>query len=159
MIRIGLRVSPSPERTSILGWNRRATAIVGSFDDYVVPGSSVQIVASDPTSEALIASLGRRLSNQTISAIRADRTDRAVLDDIGVGGFDQVIVLPYSDRLAIQEADAQTLITLLHLRDMAEQDGSDARLVTEMLDLRNRELAEVTQVDDFIVSSRLTSLL
>ena len=159
LIRTGVRVSPSPERTLILGWNRRATAIVGSFDDYVAPGSSVQIVASDPPSEALMASLGRRLSNQTISAMRADTTDRAVLDDIGVSGFDQVIVLPYSDRLAIQEADAQTLITLLHLRDMAQQDGSDVRLVTEMLDLRNRELAEVTQVDDFIVSSRLTSLL
>jgi hypothetical protein len=31
--------------------------------------------------------------------------------------------------------------------------------VSEMLDLRNRALAEVTQADDFIVSARLVSLL
>ncbi len=32
-------------------------------------------------------------------------------------------------------------------------------IVSEMLDLRNRELAEVTDVDDFIVSDHLVSLM
>jgi hypothetical protein len=32
-------------------------------------------------------------------------------------------------------------------------------IVSEMLDVRNRELAEVTQADDFIVSDKLVSLM
>jgi hypothetical protein len=58
-----------------------------------------------------------------------------------------------------QEADAKTLVTLLHLRDIAERDETPFSIVSEMLDLRNRELAEVTRVDDFIVSDHLISLM
>jgi hypothetical protein len=67
-------------------------------------------------------------------------------------------VLAYST-LEPQEADAKTLVTLLHLRDMAQKDDTPFSIVSEMLDLRNRELAEATQVDDFIVSEHLISLM
>jgi len=42
---------------------------------------------------------------------------------------------------------------------MEQKGGHDYRIVTEMLDERNRELAEVTQADDFIVSNKLVSLM
>ncbi len=42
---------------------------------------------------------------------------------------------------------------------MEERSGLDFSIVSEMLDLRNRALAEVTNADDFIVSARLVSLL
>ena len=76
----------------------------------------------------------------------------------GVADFDHVIVLA-DDRLGTQAADARTLISLLHLRDMAEKDSTPFSIVSEMLDLRNRELAEVARVDDFIVSEHLISLM
>ena len=69
------------------------------------------------------------------------------------------MVLCYSDSLETQRADSRTIITLLHLRDIEERDGLDISIVSEMLDLRNRALAEVTHADDFIVSARLVSLL
>ena len=40
--------------------------------------------------------------------------------------YDHVIVLCYSDTLDAQEADARTLITLLHLRDI----GGEGRATT-----------------------------
>lgn len=58
-----------------------------------------------------------------------------------------------------QEADAQTLITLLHLRDLAMKSGYSFSMVSQMLDLRNRELAEIAKADDFIVSDKLISLM
>ena len=63
------------------------------------------------------------------------------------------------DQLDPQQADARTLITLLHLRDIAERTGSSFAIVSEMLDIRNRNLAEVTRAQDFIVSDRLISLM
>lgn len=51
------------------------------------------------------------------------------------------------------------MISLLHLRDIAERSGHPFSIVSEMLDVRNRNLAEVTQADDFIVSDKLTSLM
>jgi len=57
-------------------------------------------------------------------------------------------------------ADSKTLISLLHLRDIARKvDGCHYSILTEMLDVRNLELAEVTKADDFIVSDRFISLL
>jgi ion channel POLLUX/CASTOR len=70
-----------------------------------------------------------------------------------------VIVLSYSDTKEVQEADACTLMTLLHLRDIAERSHTEMSLVSEMLDVQNCTLAEVTHANDFIVSKKLISLI
>jgi hypothetical protein len=59
----------------------------------------------------------------------------------------------------IQESDAKTLICLLHLRDIANKTGENLSIVSEMLDNKNRLLAEVTRADDYIVSDRIISLM
>ncbi len=52
--------------------------------------------------------------------------------------LDQVIVLPYSDDLGVQQADARTLVTLLHVRDIIGEEPGGTAVVTELLDDRNR---------------------
>ena len=49
-------------------------------------------------------------------------------------------------------------MTLLHLRDIASRSSDRLTIVSEMLDVRNRDLADVTQTDDFIVSEQIVSL-
>jgi hypothetical protein len=61
--------------------------------------------------------------------------------------------------MPVAKADAKTLITLLHLRDISSKTGVRVSVVSEMLDITNRRLAEVTNADDFIVSDRLVSLM
>ena len=73
--------------------------------------------------------------------------------------YQHVIVLCYSDTLDAQQADARTLITLLHLRDIKAKQKADFSITSEILDDRNRKLAEVAEIDDFIVSGKLFSLL
>ncbi|MFL6194201.1 MAG: CASTOR/POLLUX-related putative ion channel [Thermoanaerobaculia bacterium] len=157
-IRDGQATPRRPERTLILGWNGQGPAIVRELDRYVAPGSVVTVVADSEGAREEIEGEAAELASQTISLIEADTTSRRVLDGLGLPEYDQVILL-CSDSMDAQEADAETLITLLHLRDMAEKGGHDFRIVSEMLDARNRELAEVTQADDFIVSNKLTSLM
>ncbi len=99
-----------------------------------------------------------RLANQKVTVLEGEITDRALLEKLKITDYDHVIVLAYSG-LEPQEADAKTLVTLLHLRDIAERDETPFSIVSEMLDLRNRELAEVAGVDDFIVSEHLVSLM
>jgi hypothetical protein len=101
---------------------------------------------------------GGKLKNQKLVVLEGETTDRDLLNKLGVEDYDHVIVLAYST-MEPQEADAKTLVTLLHLRDMAEKDETPFSIVSEMLDLRNRELAEATKVDDFIVSEHLVSLM
>ncbi len=147
-----------PEKCLILGWNRSGTTIVRELDNYVVKGSQVTVVADIYNIEKQIRVQSGRLKNQKLVVQEGETTDRDLLNELGVADYDHVIVLAYST-LEPQEADAKTLVTLLHLRDMAQKDETPFSIVSEMLDLRNRELAEATQVDDFIVSEHLVSLM
>ena len=61
--------------------------------------------------------------------------------------------------MEMQDADAKTLVTLLHLREIMRETGVRLNTTSEMLDDRNRKLAEVTQADDFIVSDNLISMM
>lgn len=147
-----------PEKCLILGWNRSGTTIVHELDNYVAKGSQVTVVADIYNVEKQIIAQGGKLENQTLVVEEGETTDRDLLNRLGVQDYDHVIVLAYST-VEPQEADAKTLVTLLHLRDMAQKDETPFSIVSEMLDLRNRELAEATQVDDFIVSEHLISLM
>lgn len=147
------------ENALILGWNQRGPAVVHELDHYAHPGSKVLIVTDDPTLEQKMAECCSSLHNQTVRFLQGQTTDRKLLESLHLEEFDHIIVLCYSDRLNIQQADARTLITLLHLRDIAIRSNSHFSIVSEMLDVRNRNLAVVTGADDFIVSDRLVSLM
>jgi voltage-gated potassium channel Kch len=150
---------PSPERTLILGWNPRAAQIVNELDHYVSAGSALLVVANHGTGESDIVEQCAGLRNTAISFRAGDTTNRDVLDSLDVETFDHLILLCSSELPDPQQADTHTLVTLLHLRDIADRLGRDFSIVSEMLDVRNRKLADVTRADDFIVSDTLISLM
>jgi len=146
----------SPERTIILGWNRQVPTIIRELDAYVAQGSYLRIVAE----EGMRSQSGvypEEYSNLTVETQSGCTTDRSILDSLHLEDYDHVIVESYSGFLNVPEADAKTLITILHLRNIREIAGSSFSIVSEMLDDRNRELAEITYADDFIVSDKLIS--
>ena len=155
-----------PERTLILGWNPQAQLILSELATYLPPGSEVT-VAAPLSSEQLGQLQARNLWSGQRSRLEfraADPTSRAALLALDPGSYRHLLVLADSDLIDPQQADARTLITLLHLRQLfaGADSAGGARpptIVSEMLDSRNRDLAEVTQADDFIVSDRLTSAL
>lgn len=147
-----------PEKCLILGWNRSGTTIVHELDNYVAKGSQVTVVSSIDSLEKEIFTQDSPLENQTLTVVEGQTTDRELLNTLNVANYDHVIVLA-DDTIGQQQADAKTLVTLLHLREMAQKDETPFSIVSEMLDLRNRKLAEATKVDDFIVSEHLVSLM
>jgi voltage-gated potassium channel Kch len=143
----------APERTLVLGYNSSLEVMLRELNEYVPDGSSVTVLADHAQPEF------GDYENLTITFSRGDTTSRAQLEALNVAVFDHVIVLAYREDLTAQQADTKTLITLLHLRDIEEKAGIDLNIVSEMLDDRNRELAEVTKADDFIVSDKLISFM
>jgi Castor and Pollux, part of voltage-gated ion channel len=151
--------APTPERTLILGWNWRAPTIINELDHYVASGSIVTVVAGDGAAEDALAQHCADLKQQAVTFQAGDTTDRRTLDALQIEIYKHVIILCYSDNLDPQQADAHTLITLLHLREIANRSEQAFSIVSEMIDTRNRALAEVTRADDFIVSDKLVSLI
>ena len=156
--KIGKATRPKPEKALILGWNRSGATIIRELDNYVAKGSQVAVFSDIYNLDKQIRLIAGRLANQKVTVQEGDIRDRALLERLGASDYDHVIVLAYS-HLEPQESDAITLVTLLHLRDIAERDDTPFSIVSEMLDLRNRELAEAAKVDDFIVSEHLISLM
>ena len=142
-----------PEHALVLGYNVGLHMMLDELNQYVAAGSRVTVVADvdEPGFHTY--------DNMTVEFTRGNVATRSVLNNLGVGGYDHIIVLSYQGLLDPQRADARTLITLLHLRDMADLLDLDLHIVSEMLDDRNRELAEVARADDFIVSDKLVSLM
>jgi len=138
-----------PEHTVILGANRHLPNMLSELDEYAVAGSTVDIVT-----RAKVPKLPA-FERLTVTVSPSDQTHRDVLETLALTADDHIIVLPETDRFAPDVADNRTLITLLLLRDLELRQQVKFSVVTEMLDDTNRELAEVTEADDFIVSDKL----
>ncbi|MBF0501696.1 MAG: potassium transporter TrkA [Candidatus Riflebacteria bacterium] len=147
------------EHMLILSWNRKARRILGELNEYLMPGSSVHVVADMQGLDATVAGLRGIFKNLIINCVSADQTSREVLNCIDWNRYHNVIVLSPDTGSDIQGSDAKTIVTLLHLRDIEKKLKININIVSEMLDDQNRRLAEVTEADDFVVGDKLISLL
>ncbi len=145
--------APRAHKTLILGANLTLPHVLRALDAYSAKGSTVTIV-----SEFDVPPVGK-FANASVKIVEGDASDRDTLDQLKPATYDHVIVLAYSEDLPVRQADTRTLVTLLHLRDIMETTGKNFNVVSEMLDEKNRRLAEVTKVNDFIVSDHLVSLM
>ena len=153
------RPEKQAERTLLLGWNRRGPMIAFELSRYVAPGSILTIAADTPELHDEVGALQISGSNLQVEYGIVDTSSRAALEGLGIPSYNHVLVLGYSDHMDAQATDTRTLVTLLHLRKIAEDSGGHINVVSEMIDVRNRELAEVTRADDFVVSNKLVSLM
>jgi len=147
-----------PQQVLVLGWNSGASSVVNEFDKFLHSGSQIVVVAPDERADEALGRDCESLTNSAYEFVHGETTDRRTLEGLEPQRFDHVVVL-CSDRLEAQRADARTLVTLLHLRDIADKRDAHYTIVSEMLDDRNRQLAEVTRVDDVIVSEKVISLM
>lgn len=156
-----------PERTLVVGWNARLLKVVAQLDQYVARGSKMIIVSTVPVPEAYAQAISASVFHYDPPAFMTRfTTQRTVLEELDPASFDQIILLPNQDHMSAEEADAHTLVKLLHLRDIVAAADAGGRLngdgpafVTEMLDIRNRRLAEAGRADDFIVSDEIISMM
>jgi voltage-gated potassium channel Kch len=150
--------APAPERTLILGWNGRAVRIIDQLDKYVAEGSTVEIITDREDARHALDKMSRSLRCLVADVKDGDTRDRAVLESLDVAAYHNVIVL-CDDHLGPLTADSRVLVTLLHLRDILAKRGQVGAIVSEIRDDRDRELAQLTRDDDFVISEKLVSLL
>jgi hypothetical protein len=135
--------------------------VLTELAEFLPKGSSVHIVAQqrfvDP---AELADLKFGTVKVTFATVTGD------IDDLIAAAknkrYDEIIVLGYRNAITEAEADAQTMLTMLQMNQLFNQDGNGVeptRLVAEILDSRKIELARVAAVDDLVVSDSLAALV
>jgi hypothetical protein len=158
---------PNPEMEEehllIVGWNFFGPRLLEQLNNYLAEGSTVHVLY-DPDhvhEPRLSAEQAPRLR---LSSDAGDTSQEKLLRDaFDAYPVDHVIVLCYRDGLSVAESDARTLMTLLQLRRIAKtaeiRTDADISIVTELLDVKDVQLARVANPDDFVVSEQLASLL
>lgn len=157
-IQLAEPIAAIAEHTLILGWNDRVCTIIKLLDQYVASGSTIMVVAEFPKAEVDLSEETLQLQRQTVRYQQGDPTDRDVLESLNLTQYDHAVVLCNSS-LDAEQADAQTLVTLLHLRDICDRHHHNCQIVTEILDVRNQALAQVARPDDFVISEQIISLM
>jgi K+/H+ antiporter YhaU regulatory subunit KhtT len=154
--------APDPSHILIVGWNALAPRIIGELDKWVAPNSLIRVIVDenlvDPDDVKVPGLQSINLHVSTSASSSPDRLVELATDE----KYERVVVLCYRGVLNTEEADARTLMTLLHLRQFRRDNPeltAKMTVVTEVLDIRDVELAKVGGADDFIVSERLTALM
>jgi ion channel POLLUX/CASTOR len=145
-----------PIRVLLVGWSNFGPKVVEELTEFLAPGSRIEVCVEASLVGAEEIREGR--PELEVSFINGGPEKLMAL---GEGAhFDQVIVLGYCVGLTTSEADARTLLTLLTLRKIWPADHTPrVRIIAQLLDQSNAELAAVTGIDDFIVSDALASLM
>lgn len=149
------------QNIAILNWNKYANLILTELDSYLDFSSKITvIVKNQQIIEEYKNTKEYKKLKITVTFKIGDTCSRSTLDKAYLQQYSHVILLSIlKSNGDIYKSDSQTLVTLLHVRDINEKTGDSFNIVTQLLNDKNRKLAEVSLNDDFIVSERLISLL
>jgi hypothetical protein len=140
------------EHILILNWNRYTSTVIKELDAYIMPGSNITVLTSGNYHEDFDMNV---LKNCQLVFVKGDPTNRAILENIEINKYDNIIVLGDLDHCTIEQADSRTLISLLHIRDICVNRKYNPTIISQILDEKNRQTALHTKADDFVVSEKL----
>lgn len=148
------------ERTLVIGWSTLAPRMASELDRHVGPDSQLHLLVDEP--EEIVAAIRQSmtLNNQSLTIHVGDPISRgAVHAALDAGPFNHVLLLCESGTYSADEADARTLLALLHVHNYSERGTPPDNVVAELLDPNDVELTGAADNRDFIVSQRLVALL
>ncbi len=153
------------EKELILGWHGIAHIVVDQYSDYLLNGSQIDIVVHNP-SEAVVSEVQRLRREKTslrIELVNANPMVFADLQALKPFIYDNVIILSQEEGVSSPErTDSETLVILLLLRKILKDSSVhkiNTKLITQVLNSENQELITQTNVDDFIISNKLITMI
>ncbi|MBN2195820.1 MAG: hypothetical protein JW751_23590 [Polyangiaceae bacterium] len=146
------------EHMLVLGWSPIVYAIIREYDGYIGAGSSITLLNTVPIAERerrLREHVGE-LETLAMRNLVGEYTSQGLMQVISPDRYSIVLVL--GDGETAEQADTRAIITLLLLRDARQRSGaSSQRILCEILDPGNRELAATTEINDVVISNELVS--
>lgn len=148
------------EETNVLfiGYNPKVIEIIKEFDHYVKQGSIITVMTNYERGIIKLNALGKTLKNLTVNVIKNSTINRPAIED-AIQYTDGSIVLFQNEETPKPDKDSQTLLTLLHLRDIEQNTDQTYDIVTEIFQVENTDIIELAKADDFVISEQLTSRL
>lgn len=146
-------------RVVVVGWSALGPRVVAELDEFMGPATVIEVLVDPDRVSAATVRSQVSVRNVTVEVSELSGGPELVASHAARISFHEVILLGSRD-VSTDEADANTLLTLLAFRQVRQvEDVGPVRMVAELLDQRHAPLAVATGADDFIVSDELTSLM
>ncbi|MBI5839194.1 MAG: hypothetical protein HZB19_03755 [Chloroflexi bacterium] len=149
----------SPDNLLILGWNQRAPTILEQLSHYAPPGSQVTVCALFPTGEIQPCCAGADAGSLRVTFEQGDPLDRLTLERLAATGHAFIVILSPPETPDVQLADGTTVMTFLHLRDIARKTAQNYSILMEIVEPRSRDLPGISTASDGVISEGIAALV
>ncbi|MCB2224591.1 MAG: hypothetical protein KQH83_10535 [Actinobacteria bacterium] len=160
--RVTERLAREQERYLLVGRTPKSPLVLSELSKYVLPGSSVDVVPRmhpDGGAPAGIPAAGA--GGLVVSTMDVDPLLPETWTSIEPSSYHAIVLLSEGDEHRLpDQIDAETILILLLIRRALEERGAPGTtVITELVESENQPLAASTGVNDFVISSRLVSML
>lgn len=141
------------EKILMLGINEKMEGILEEYDKFVKKGSEIVIVCIEDLPFAL-----DQFENLRIKHIQEKETNRKVLEQVVTDNIKKILILN-DDTENAEKSDADTLLQLIFLKDIAIRKDLDFTITSELMKSGNQRLASQIREEDFIIGSNIINLI
>ena len=156
-------IPPEAKNILILGWNLHTIKLINHIYNNTPKNSHVIVAASCKYSKIEVEKYVSS-DNLTLEHIETNPSERVDLETLPFNRINHVVILPSYEnelseaKISMNQLDANTLVTLLNVREIRDLNKYPLTITSELMDIENRSLIETKDNDDFVVSDHLISL-
>ncbi len=150
-------VNAAAETVLILGASELVQRTILELDEFLTDGSCI-MVANHTIPDAYRQALASQMKHVDLHFIPCDIDSRETLEQLLAEEITHVLLTSPEDADP-ETADARTLLQLIHLRDIAERQHKTFSITSEMQEVTNQTLAQVTTANDLVVGSNIINLI
>ncbi len=147
----------------ILGWHSVAEVFINESVDYLKEGSKFDIFFNNP-SDVMIEKVEALKKEYPAFKIQLKTLDPFTKEDLAKANpfsYDNIVILSQDlNEQQPDKIDSDTLIILLLLRKIKSTlPDAHTKIITQVLNSDNQEIITQTDVDDFIISNKLITMI
>lgn len=151
----------------VLGWHHVGNIFVRESNDYLKEGSVFDVVIQHPSEEirSHIAEIDEEYPDIKITLHEKNSLSIDTLRELKPYNYDTILILSqHPEEQNADKVDSETLMILLMLRKIAKEEGISSgehktKVITQVLDSDNQDLIVQTEIDDFIISNKLITMI
>lgn len=144
------------------GHSTKFSLMLKLLDEYSLDGAEIMVAGSLSEEEGK-KHIGRmNCSNCTVNYTRMNRTEPEEVKALNPEYYDSIMIVSGKKPDETDEkADSECIVTLLILKSIRESAGTqwNGTVVAEIRNPRNRRLASAAEIDDFVISNEVCSMI
>ncbi len=138
------------EHIVIFGVNERTPLIIKELEKYVTENSSITIICDEDIDCEI------KSNKFVLTHIKASSIDYKTIKDNISRKITNIIIF-YNESTKISNRDSETLLTLLHIKQLEKELNQKFKITSEIYDVKNTEILDMAKSDDFVVSDLISN--